>query len=181
MIFQATPLAGVFVVVPEPKEDERGFFARTWCPRELAEHGLETQLAQVSISFNSKSGTVRGMHYQIAPSAEVKLVRCTQGAIYDVAIDLRRNSPTFQRWTAVDLTAENRRGLYVPKGCAHGFQVRADNTEVLYMISEFQDPATARGVRWNDPAFGIEWPLSVSCISERDRTYAEFDPARFEE
>lgn len=176
MIFTATEVEGVYVIDPERIEDERGFFARTWNPEEFEAYGLETALAQCSISFNNKKGTLRGMHYQAAPHEEVKLVRCTAGAIHDVALDLRTGSPTFRHWTAADLTAENRRMLYVPKGCAHGFQTLEDATEVFYQISTAYAPESARGVRWDDPAFGIEWPLPVSAISDRDRHLSYIEP-----
>jgi dTDP-4-dehydrorhamnose 3,5-epimerase len=174
MRFQPLDLAGAWVVDLEPVEDERGFFARTWCQRELAEHGLETGLAQGSLSFNHRAGTLRGMHWQAPPCAETKLVRCTRGAIYDVVLDVRSESATFGRWAAVTLSAENRRALYVPRGCAHGFQTLDDNTEVHYLISEFYAPARARGVRWDDPRFGIRWPLPVTVISAKDQNYPDF-------
>jgi dTDP-4-dehydrorhamnose 3,5-epimerase len=174
MLFHETPLPGVFVIEPERKQDERGFFARTWCPEEMAAHGLDTELAHCSISFNPRTGTLRGMHFQIAPREETKIVRCTQGAFLDVAIDLRTNSPTFKKWTAVELSANNRLALYIPKGCAHGFQTLADETEALYLISAPYEPALGRGVRWNDPEFGVQWPMPVSCMSERDASYPDF-------
>ena len=167
MIFRETPIPGVFVLEPERSEDERGFFARTWCAEEFAAHGLDTRVAQCSISFNSRAGTLRGMHYQAAPHEETKVVRCTAGAIYDVALDLRPDSPTFRAWTAVELSAENRAALYLPQGIAHGFQTLQDASEVLYMISVSHAPKSACGVRWDDPAFGIEWPAvthrTISC------------------
>ena len=175
MIFQKTKLAGVFEIHLEPNTDERGFFARTWCQKEFAEHGLSSYLVQCSISLNSRKGTLRGMHYQAAPFAEGKTVRCTAGAIYDVVLDLRGQSPTFKQWYATVLSAENRHSLYVPEGCAHGFLTLTDETEVLYQMSEFYHPETARGVRWNDPAFQIGWPGKVEVISERDRSYPEFE------
>ncbi|HLN81282.1 MAG TPA: dTDP-4-dehydrorhamnose 3,5-epimerase [Thermoanaerobaculia bacterium] len=174
MKFSETALPGVFLVDIEPREDERGFFARLWCRDELARHGLSTDLAQISLSFNRRKGTLRGMHYQSAPHEEVKLVRCTLGAIYDVLVDLRRGSPTFRRWISAELTAENRRTLYVPKGVAHGFQTLEDGSEVLYQISEFHHPESARGARWNDPAFGIEWPDRSPILSKRDENYPDF-------
>ena len=171
MIFQETPLPGAFVIEPERFEDERGFFARTWCRREFAERGLSTELAQCNTSFNTRQGTLRGMHFQVAPHAETKLVRCTRGAIYDVIIDLRPDSPAYRRWFAVELTAANLRQLYIPTGFAHGFQTLVDGSEVFYQISEFYHPDSVRGVRWDDPAFGIVWPLPVSVISPRDQAY----------
>jgi dTDP-4-dehydrorhamnose 3,5-epimerase len=174
MIFIQTKLPGVFVIEPEPLGDVRGFFARTWCQREFTVHGLNPRLVQCNISFNKALGTLRGMHYQAVPDAEAKLVRCTMGAIYDVVIDIRPESLTFRQWMAVELTADNRRMCYIPEGCAHGFQTLQDDTEVLYQMSEFYAPASARGVRWNDPAFGIQWPMEVRVIAERDRTYPDF-------
>lgn len=175
MIFRETPIPGAFVVEPERIEDERGFFARTWCEREFREHGLDPRLAQCSVSFNRRAGTLRGMHYQAAPHGEAKLVRCTMGAIYDVVVDLRPDSPAFRRWTAVELSARNRRMLYIPQGLAHGFQTLEPDTEVFYQISEFYHPESARGVRWNDPAFGIEWPEAAErVLSDRDAGYPDF-------
>jgi dTDP-4-dehydrorhamnose 3,5-epimerase len=175
LIFTETKLKGAFVIEPVPVADERGFFARTWCRQEFESHGLCSRLAQSSISFNKRRGTLRGMHYQSAPNEEAKLVRCTMGAIYDVIIDLRRDSPTFKRWVGVELTAENRRMLYVPEGFAHGLQTLTDDTEVFYQMSEYFAPESARGVRWNDPAFAIEWPASVTIISDRDNAYTDFE------
>jgi dTDP-4-dehydrorhamnose 3,5-epimerase len=174
MIFIETELKGVLIIEPERLEDERGFFARTWCQREFEAYGLNSRLAQCSLSFNRKRGTLRGMHYQAAPYEEARLVRCTMGAVYDVALDLRPASVTFKQWTAVELTADNRRMLYIPEGFAHGFQTLEDNTEVFYQMSEFYHLECARGVRWNDPAFRIVWPSDVIVISDRDREYPEF-------
>ena len=178
MIFIPTALSGAFVIEPEPASDSRGLFARTWCRRELAAQGLDTELAQCSTSFNKRKGTLRGMHYQAAPFAETKIVRCTRGAIHDVIIDLRPDSPTYTRHVAVVLTAEDRKALYVPKGFAHGFQTLEDDTEVFYQISEFYSPEHSRGVRWDDPAFGIAWPQDERTMSERDRRYPDFRPQR---
>ena len=175
MIFTETKLKGALVLELEKLEDERGFFARTWCKHEFTKHGLNPSLAQCSVSFNHKRGTLRGMHYQIAPHQEAKLVRCTAGAIYDVIIDLRHDSPTFTQWIAIELTAGNRRVLYVPENFAHGFQTLEDNTEVFYQMSEFYDPESARGIRWDDPAFGIQWPPADRLISARDATYPNFN------
>jgi dTDP-4-dehydrorhamnose 3,5-epimerase len=175
MTFQETNLRGVFEIGLEPVFDSRGFFARSWCQKECETHGLNTKVAQCNVSFNAQKGTLRGMHYQDAPSAEAKLVRCTSGAIYDVVIDLRPQSPTFKRWVAVVLTSDKRNMIYVPEGCAHGFLSLEDKTEVFYQMSEFYNPESARGVRWDDPAFQIVWPEKVEVISERDRTYADFD------
>jgi dTDP-4-dehydrorhamnose 3,5-epimerase len=174
MRFIQTNLKGAYILEPEKFEDERGFFARTWCQQEFTDLGLDAELVQCSISFNKKKGTLRGMHWQLPPYAETKLVRCTKGAIYDVIVDLRENSPTFLQWIAAELTAENRTALYVPKGFAHGFQTLEDNTEVLYQISEFYAPDYARGFRWNDPTFQINWPLEVSVISIKDKEYEDY-------
>jgi dTDP-4-dehydrorhamnose 3,5-epimerase len=171
MIFLPTKLQGAYHVEIEPHADQRGFFARVWCPREFEAHGLNPRLAQCSVSFNSRKGTLRGMHYQAAPHEEAKLVRCTRGSLYDVIIDLRPGSPTFRQWVGVELTAENRRMLYVPEGFAHGFQTLANDTEVFYQISEFHHPESAQGVRWNDPAFAIAWPLPYPFLSQRDGSY----------
>lgn len=175
MNFLETKLPGVFEIELEQLRDDRGFFARTWCQEEFKSHGLNPNLAQCNISFNKRRGTLRGMHFQAPPYAEAKLVRCTRGSMYDVAVDLRPQSPTFKDWTAVVLTDENRRMLYVPEGCAHGFLTLKDETEVLYQISEFYNPESARGVRWDDPAFQIVWPEDVRVISERDRRYVNFE------
>jgi len=176
MIFAETALPGAFIVEPERLEDERGFFARTWSADELRSRGLNPRLVECSLSFNRRKGTLRGMHYQTRPYEEAKLVRCTLGAIYDVVVDLRPSSPTFKKWIAAELTADNRRMLYVPEGVAHGFQTLVDDSEVFYQISQGYSPAHARGVRWNDPAFGIVWPDSGGepIMTERDRTYPDF-------
>jgi len=174
MIFTPAPLEGAYVIEPELSEDHRGFFARTVCMREFESYGLETSFVQCSISFSKSRGTVRGMHYNVWPYEEVKLVRCTAGSIYDVIVDLRPNSSTNRKHFAVTLSAENRKTLYVPKGFAHGLQTLEDNTEVSYQISEFYQPIYARGFRWNDPAFQIRWPLDEPIMHERDRTYADF-------
>jgi dTDP-4-dehydrorhamnose 3,5-epimerase len=175
MQFVKTHLPGAYEILLEPHCDERGFFARSWCQREFAERGLNPRLVQCNISFNAHKGTLRGMHYQAAPHAEAKLVRCTRGSIYDVIIDLRADSPTYKKWVAITLTAHNRRMLYIPEGCAHGFITLEDDTEVFYQMSEFYEPQSARGVRWNDPAFGIPWPVEVEVISERDASYVAFE------
>lgn len=167
-------LPGAFLIDLEPMEDERGFFARSFCRREFAVHGLNAAVAQCGISYNRTRGTLRGLHYQVPPAAEAKLVRCTRGAVYDVLVDLRPASPTCCRWTAVELTAENYRMVYIPEGLAHGFQTLYDDTELLYQISEFYAPEFARGLRWDDPAFQIAWPLPVSAISDRDRSHPLF-------
>jgi dTDP-4-dehydrorhamnose 3,5-epimerase len=172
--FTESPLSGAYVVETEPVGDTRGFFARVWCADEFRAFGLNTVIEQSSISFNRKTGTLRGMHYQAAPKEEVKLVRCTRGAIYDVILDLRAGSPTFGRWFAVELTADNGKTVYVPTGFAHGFQTLVDQSEVFYQISEKYRPEMARGVRWNDPAFQIEWPVRDPILSVRDRDFPDF-------
>jgi dTDP-4-dehydrorhamnose 3,5-epimerase len=174
MIFTETRLKGAFVIEPEKLEDERGFFVRTWCQREFANRGLNPCIAQCNVSFNHKRGTLRGMHYQVAPYEETKVVRCTRGAIYDVIIDLRPDSTTFTEWLAVELSADNRRMLYIPERFANGFQTLENNTEIFYQISEFYAPEYARGIRWDDPAFGIQWPSADRTISVRDRTFPDF-------
>jgi dTDP-4-dehydrorhamnose 3,5-epimerase len=176
MMYRSTTIDGVWLVEPERHEDERGFFARTWDAAEFARRGLAGDLAQASISFNRSRGTLRGMHYQVAPYGEVKLVRCTAGVIFDVAVDLRAGSPTFRGWTGIELSAENRQALYVPEGCAHGFLTLSDDAEVAYLISAPHEPTAARGVRHDDPAFGIAWPAPVRVINDRDRTYPDFEP-----
>ena len=174
MKFLESKLAGVFELRVEPHSDERGFFARTWCKDEFEARGLNPRLVQCSISVNPRKGTLRGIHYQVEPYAEAKLVRCTHGAIYDVVLDLRVKSPTFKRWIALVLTAEARNMVYVPEGCAHGFLTLEDESEVFYQMSEFYHAESAKGVRWNDPAFKIAWPDKVEIISERDRSYQDF-------
>lgn len=175
MTFHKTKLPGVFEIHLELKPDERGFFARCWCQEEFESHGLNPKVVQCNLSFNARKGTLRGVHYQEAPHQESKLVRCTAGSIYDVVVDLRPQSPTFRDWIAVILTAANRRMVYVPEGCGHGFLTLEDDTEVFYQMSEFYKPESARGVRWDDPAFQIVWPGEVQVISERDRTYPNFE------
>ena len=194
MIFTETKLKGAFIIELQKLEDDRGFFARSWCQREFEAHGLNTRLVQCNISFNLKKGTLRGMHYQAAPYEEAKLVRCTRGAIYDVIIDIRPDSATYCQWIAVELTAHDslltapssqlaaygpklpgHHGmLYIPKGFAHGFITLMDDTEVFYQMSEFYAPEYARGVRWNDPTYQIQWPGEVKVISDRDNTYPDF-------
>ena len=174
MIFQETKLRGAYIIELQRLEDKRGFFARSWCQREFQEHGLNPRLVQCNVSFNHHQGTFRGMHYQVAPFEEARVVRCTSGAIYDIIVDLRPDSPTFKEHVAVVLSAENRRMLYVPEKFGHGFVTLEDNTEVFYQMSEFYAPECARGFRWNDPAFGIQLPLAVNVISDRDRNYSDF-------
>ena len=173
MRFVPSPLPGVYVIEPERHADERGYFARTWCAEELAAQGLESGLAQCSVSFNQRKGTLRGLHYQAPPFAEVKLVRCVRGALFDVAVDLRPDSQSFRKWFGIELTAENGRGLYVPRGFGHGFLTLADETEVSYQISARFSPPSTRGVRYDDPFLGIRWPAKVDVIAARDRDYPE--------
>lgn len=187
MIFTETEIKGAFIIELERLEDDRGFFARSYCQREFEAHGLNPRLVQCNISFNSKKGTLRGMHYQAAPHEEAKLVRCVRGSIYDVIMDIRPDSASYCHWIGVELAAPCSqppahrsqltayyRMLYIPEGFAHGFLTLEDNTEVFYQMSEFYARESARGVRWNDPAFGIQWPGEVKVISERDETYPDF-------
>jgi dTDP-4-dehydrorhamnose 3,5-epimerase len=174
LIFHETKLSGVFEILLEEQQDERGFFARSFCQKEFQQNGLNPATVQCSIAFNEKKGTLRGIHYQDAPHYETKLVRCTRGAIYDVVVDLRPESPTFRQWIGVDLSYANRRMIYVPGGCGHGLITLEDKTEVFYQMSEFYYPELSRGVRWNDPAFQIEWPMAPLVISDRDRTCPDF-------
>ena len=174
MIFKETMLKGAFVIEPQKLEDERGFFARSFCAREFEAHGLSRHIAQCNISYNAKRRTLRGMHYQISPYEEAKLVRCTRGALYDVIIDLRPDSATYLKSCGVRLDAENRLMFFIPEGFAHGFITLEDHTEVFYQMSEFYAPDSARGLRWNDPAFTIRWPVEPQVISERDRTYPDY-------
>jgi dTDP-4-dehydrorhamnose 3,5-epimerase len=175
VIFAETALPGAFRVLPERVADERGYFARTWCREDFAVRGLDPAIAQCSVSFNHRRGTVRGLHFQVAPHAEVKLVRCARGALWDVIVDLRPEAPTFRRWTAVELSAENGEALYIPEGFAHGFQTLADDTEVVYQISVPYAPQSGRGFRYDDPAFAIAWPEPVAVISERDLAWPPFE------
>lgn len=177
MRFTETTLAGAWVIDIEPREDERGFFARSWCREEFVRQGLDPRLVQCNISYNTRRGTLRGMHRQLAPHEEVKVVRCTRGAIHDVLLDLRPDSKTFCRWVAVELTEENRRMLYVPEGVAHGFQTLVDGTELFYQMSETYHGDLASGVRWDDPRFGITWPIADPIISERDASFPDFVPS----
>ena len=175
MIFLETPLQGAYVIEVEKLEDERGFFARSWCVREFAAKGLDSHLVQCNVSFNKRKGTLRGLHYQIPPHAEVKLVRCTKGSLFDVIVDLRKDSPTFLKWVGVELTASNHRMLYIPKLFAHGFQTLEDNTEIFYQMSEFYEPAASKGLRWNDPRLGISWPDIGGVMSQRDQAYPDLE------
>ncbi len=177
MKFVETPLIGAYIIELEKHEDNRGFFARLFCQREFSNRGLASNFVQISDSLNKTRGTLRGMHYQLPPAAETKMVRCLHGALLDVIIDLREKSPTFKQHTVVELTAENHKMIYVPKGFAHGFITLADNTEVFYFIDEFHSSQHERGIRWDDPVFNIKWPLMPTVISDRDQKYPDFSPA----
>lgn len=176
MIFQELPLQGAFTIDLEPRRDERGFFSRAFCQKEFAQHGLRTEVAQANLSQNVSRGTLRGMHYQREPFAEVKVVRCVNGSIYDVIIDIRPESHTFRKWLGVELSRDNRRALYVPEGFAHGYQALEDDTEVLYLVSQFYAPAHEAAIRWNDPQFGIRWPLPDPILSPKDAVHPDFAP-----
>lgn len=177
MIFTQTPIPGAYLIDLEKRGDERGFFARAFCEREFASHGLSSRFVQVNNSLTAQAGTLRGMHYQLAPRAETKVVRCLRGALHDVVLDLRPGSPTFGQSFGADLTAENRRMMYVPKGFAHGFITLADDTEAFYFVDEFYAPEHERGVRWDDPKFAIPWPIPPAVLSDKDRAWRDFDPA----
>jgi dTDP-4-dehydrorhamnose 3,5-epimerase len=176
VIFRETRIAGALLIEPERHVDERGSFERIWCAREFAERGLDARIAQTSLSANPRRGTLRGLHYAVAPGAEAKVVRCVRGAAYDVLVDLRPASPTYRRWHAETISAGNGLAMYAPEGVAHGFLTLEDSTDLLYQISVFYDPACARGVRWNDPAFGVAWPQGDPILSDRDRSYPDYDP-----
>ncbi len=175
MIFTETNVNGVYVIELEKIGDERGFFARAWCEHEFGQHGLNTNIVQCNSSFCKSKGTLRGLHYQRKPHEEVKVIRCFRGAIFDVALDIRETSPTFRQWTAVELTEQNRKMLYVPEGCAHGYISLTDNTEIYYLVSEFYHPESEGGVRWDDPAFGIDWPVRPTVLSDKDRNHPYWD------
>lgn len=175
MIFKETKIKGAFVIELEKREDDRGFFASSWDKKIFESLSLESKIAQCNISFNKKKGTLRGMHYQLLPHAEIKVVRCTAGKVFDVIIDIRPESKTFKQWFSVELSWENRKMLYVPKGCAHGFITLEDNTEIFYQVSEFYSPEAERGILWNDSLFGIEWPMKPVIISEKDKSWKAFD------
>jgi dTDP-4-dehydrorhamnose 3,5-epimerase len=174
VIVEETELAGACVLEVERREDERGFFARVWCAEELATAGLDTRISQINVGFNLRRGTLRGLHFQRAPHAEVKLVRCTAGAVYDVIVDLRPESPTHRRWIGAELSAENHRQLYVPAGFAHGYQTLTDSAEISYLTSVPYAPESATGVRFDDPAFGIDWPEPVTVVSDADRSWPDY-------
>ncbi len=175
MIFSETKLKGAFIVDIEPIEDARGFFARSWCQEEFKRHALNPRLEQCNISFNKKNGTLRGMHFQLSPHQEAKLVRCTKGNIYDVIIDMRLESETFREWIGIELSADNRRMLYVPEGFAHGYQTMEDDSEIFYQVSESYHPESERGVRWDDPLIGIAWPMAQPLISDKDRSWPRLE------
>lgn len=171
MNFSSSPIEGAWLIDSTPHEDTRGRFMRAWCAREFAEHGVHFQPVQANMGFSVRRGTIRGLHYQTAPAPEAKLVRCTRGAIFDVAVDLRPDSPTFAQWFATELSAENGRMLLVPEYCAHGYQTLEDSTEMMYHTSAFYTPDAVRGARFDDPAFAIQWPLAVSAVSDQDRRW----------
>jgi dTDP-4-dehydrorhamnose 3,5-epimerase len=175
MIFTETKLKGAFIIDVDIRADHRGGFARTFCAQEFEQQGLKPTVAQCNMSYNHKAGTLRGMHYQVAPACETKLVRCTKGAIYDVIIDMRPDSPTYMMYIGVELTADNRRALYVPEMFAHGYQALTDDAEVVYQVGEFYTPGYERGLRYDDPIFGIEWPIPVTVISEKDAAWTLFE------
>jgi dTDP-4-dehydrorhamnose 3,5-epimerase len=177
MLFTPTKIPGAFLIDIERRVDQRGYFARAFCQREYEAAGLNPRIAQVNWSSNSLKGTLRGVHFQIPPSQEAKVVCCTRGALYDVVLDLRQDSDSYRTWIAAELTSENRRMFYIPEGCAHGFQTLADETEVLYLMSEFYSQGHACGIRYDDPAFDIEWPLEVMCISNADKSWPRYEKA----
>jgi dTDP-4-dehydrorhamnose 3,5-epimerase len=174
MIFSETKIEGTFIIEPELLIDERGFFARSFCKEEFDKLGLDSSIVQCNISCNNKKGTLRGMHYQLPPHEEAKIVSCTEGAIYDVVVDLRKDSRTYCQWIAVELTDNNLKMLYIPKGCAHGFQTLKDQTRVFYQVTNFFHPESGRGVRWDDPRFGIHWPAGRKIISRKDKQFSEY-------
>lgn len=175
MIFEASPLQGAYIIDLDKHQDDRGFFARAFCQHEFAEHDLAQDMVQTNVSYSGQRGTLRGMHYQEAPHREAKLVRCTQGSLYDVIVDLRPDSDTYTDWMGVELTADNHRMLYVPEGFAHGFITLADDTEVMYQVSEFYAPGAENGLRYDDPAIGIEWPIPATVISQKDQSWPAFE------
>jgi dTDP-4-dehydrorhamnose 3,5-epimerase len=177
MIFTETKLKGAYIIDVKRIEDERGFFGRSYCEKEFEEYGLNTNIVQTNVSYNKKKGTLRGMHMQITPYEETKLVRCTRGAIYDVIIDMRENSDTYKQWIGVELTADNYRMLFVPEGFAHGFITLEDNSDVTYQVTQFYTPGSEKGIRWNDPAFNIEWPIEPVVVSEKDQAHPDFEKA----
>lgn len=174
MIFTETALKGAFILEVKQLEDERGFFGRIWCKKEMEDHGLNGNVVQANMSYNKKKGTVRGMHFQHSPYAETKLIRCTKGAIYDVIIDLRKDSPTYKQWIGVELTEQNHKMLYVPENFAHGFITLEDDTEVAYQVTQYYTPGAEGGIRWNDPSFNIQWPVPVDLVSDKDKNHPDY-------
>jgi dTDP-4-dehydrorhamnose 3,5-epimerase len=174
LIFTETELKGAFIINVKKLEDERGFFGRTFCQKEFEDHGINPHVVQANVSYNKVKGTVRGMHYQVHPYEETKLVRCVRGAIYDVIIDLRKNSPTYTKWIGVELREDSYRMLFVPEGFGHGFITLQDNTEVIYQVSQFYTPGSERGIRWDDPAFNIHWPIKPVIISDKDTQHSDY-------
>jgi dTDP-4-dehydrorhamnose 3,5-epimerase len=175
MIFTETIIKGVYIIEPELLTDERGFFARSFCKEEFQMHGLDIDIVQCNISYNKNKGTLRGMHYQVAPFEEAKTVSCTQGSIFDVVVDLRKDSPTYRHWHAEKLSADSFRMIYIPNNCAHGFQTLEDNCIVYYQMGEYYHPEYSRGIRWNDPGIGIDWPIHAGIISVKDQNYVDFE------
>ena len=173
MIFRETKLQGAFIIGVEKREDDRGFFARAWCKKEFDEHGLTASMVQSNIAFSKRKGTLRGLHYQSAPYGEVKVVRCTRGSLYDVLVDVRPGSPTYRQWIGVELTSENHKMTYIPEGFAHGYQTLEDNTEVMYQVSQFYFPDFERGIRYDDPGIGIDWPHMVKILSDKDKGWPD--------
>lgn len=174
MLFSETQLKGAYIIEIEKLEDNRGFFARSWCQKEFEAHGLNPRIVQANVSYNKRKGTLRGMHYQKTPYEETKLVRCTKGAIYDVIIDLRPTSTTYGQWIGVELTKDNYKMLYVPENFAHGFQTLEDDSEAIYQVSQFYTPGAESGIRWDDPAFNIDWPIGVQVISDKDKSWPDY-------
>ena len=176
MIFAETPLKGAYLIEIEEKTDDRGFFARAFCQKEFSSYGLKNRFVQINNSLSFREKTLRGMHYQLSPNSETKIIRCIRGSFYDVILDLRPNSETFGKFFSLEMTADNRKMLYIPEGFAHGFLTLEDNTEALYLVSEFYTPGLERGVRWDDPKFNIKWPFAPEIISEKDRNHPDFNP-----
>jgi dTDP-4-dehydrorhamnose 3,5-epimerase len=174
MLFTEMKIRGVWIIELDRRNDKRGFFARTWCQKEFEEHGLNPHLKQMNVGFTTKKGGIRGLHFQLPPAQEAKTVRCTRGALFDVAVDIRLDSPTYKQWVGVELTAENHRTFYIPEGCAHGYQTLRDDTEILYLTTAFHAPGSARGYRFDDPIFNIEWPLPPGIISDADLSWPPY-------
>jgi len=174
MFFKEAKLHGSFIIELQKLEDERGFFARAWCQREFENHGIDVAWVQANLAYTRYQGTLRGLHYQVAPHAEAKLVRCIKGAVFDVSVDLRSGSSTYKQWSGVELSANNHKMVYIPAGCAHGYQALTDEVELFYQVSQFYDSDSERGIRYNDPAFGLEWPLNVEVISDKDKSWPDY-------